>query len=222
MNKLLSFNPEPFEDPTEPQGEPDREVEFAEDEMEEERGRRGSRGRAFPSRQGGRPRRGGRRPIIRLPWSPFIPSAWPVYPIYEPLQDAPPGRDAYRIEPPGGEPTEPTAEPADPEPAAEWESSTVSRRRRRTPSRPALSSATSPGAPQPLIARPSGSRSCALPIRSSRVGATAQSKRQIPGCAGCCRTIGKQAQAIITVKPKWAIRPFRMLIHGAQRLSPGS
>ena len=101
MNKLLRFNPEPFEDPTEPQGEHDREVEFAEDEMEEERGRGGSRGRAFPSQRGTRrfqpPRKGPpprrRRPIVRPPRLPFIPPAWPVFPPPEPPQDVPPGRD---------------------------------------------------------------------------------------------------------------------------------
>jgi len=46
MHKLLSFNPEPFEDPAEPQGEPEREVEFAEYETEEELGRRRPRARA--------------------------------------------------------------------------------------------------------------------------------------------------------------------------------
>src|SRR5262245_950787 len=61
MNNLLRFNPEPFEDPIEPQGEHDREVEFAEDETEEEIGRRGPRGRTLPSR------RGGISPFLRQP-----------------------------------------------------------------------------------------------------------------------------------------------------------
>ena len=159
MNRLLRYNPEPFEDPTTPEGESDHEGEVAEYETEEERSRYRLRARALPSR-GGRLRRGGSQPIIRLPLLPFIPTAWPIYPISEPLQDVPPRRDAYRDEPPGGEPPEPTTEPADSEPAAdsqpgespwapeaEWETGTVSRRRRRTPPRPALSSAASTGTP---------------------------------------------------------------------------
>ena len=147
MNKLLRFTPEPFEDPTEPQGEHGREVEFADEEMEEEIGRRGSRGRAFPSRRGGIPPslrrpavpisapagsmlpgiRTGRfkplgkvppylgRPIIRLPWLPFLPPAWPIFPIPEPPYDVLPGRDVRRAEPPGGAPID--GQPPQPEPS---------------------------------------------------------------------------------------------------------
>ena len=147
MHKLLRFNPEPFEDPAAPQGEHDREVEFAEYETEEEIGRRGPRGRAFSSRRGGispslrqkavpvsapagsmlpgigtgrfkppvtvPPHLG--RPIIRLPWLPFTPPAWPVFPTPEPPQDVPPGRDVRRAEPPGGAPTD--GQPPPPEPS---------------------------------------------------------------------------------------------------------
>jgi peptidoglycan hydrolase-like protein with peptidoglycan-binding domain len=147
MNKLLRFNPEPFEDFAEPQGEYDCEVAFAADEMEEERGRRGPRGGTFSSRRGGIPRAGRqragrasastgsmlpgigarrfepprkgpsrhRRPIIRPPWLPFIPPAWPGFPTPEPPQDAPPGRDAPRAEPSGGAPT--GGQPSQPEPS---------------------------------------------------------------------------------------------------------
>src|SRR5262245_17525803 len=112
MDKLLRFNPEPFEDPIEPQGEHDREVEFAEDKTAEEISRRRARGRPFPSPRGGippslrqramsvsAPARStlpgigtGRfrppvkvppylgRPILPLPWVPFIPPGWPGFP----------------------------------------------------------------------------------------------------------------------------------------------
>ena len=242
MNKLLRFNPEPFEDLAELQGEYDREVEFAEDEMEEERGRRRPRGRAFPSRRGGIPRKVPR--VVGDPSSVLLGCrsyrrSGRYSPTPEPPQDVPPGRDVRRAEPPGGAPTggqppqpEPseapseyvrwvqsclnqvmglqltidgimntqtrsairgfqerrglridglvgpeteralvdackTASPSTPSaqsagsgpatavqpgelpwaPEAEWESETVSRRPRRTSSRPAVSSAASPGAP---------------------------------------------------------------------------
>ena len=60
MHKLLSFNPEPFEDPAEPQGEPEREVEFGAYETEEELDRRRPRARSVPSQRGG-----GGRPSVR-------------------------------------------------------------------------------------------------------------------------------------------------------------
>ena len=118
MNKLLRFNPEPFEDLAELQGEYDHEVEFAEDEMEEERGRRRPRERVFPSRRGGIPRKVPprlRRPIIRPPRLPFIPPLWPVFPTPEPPPDVPPGRDVRHAEPPGGAPT--GGQPPQPEPS---------------------------------------------------------------------------------------------------------
>src|SRR5262245_36794558 len=86
MDKLLRFNPEPFEDPTEPQGEYDREVEFAEDETEEEIGWRGARGRAFPSRS----RRGGISPFLRQP----------AVSVSAPAGSRLPGRGTGRFRPP--------------------------------------------------------------------------------------------------------------------------
>jgi hypothetical protein len=54
------------------------------------------------------------RPIIRPPWLPFIPPGWPVFPILEPPQDVPPGRDMRRAEPSGGSPTYGQPPPPDP------------------------------------------------------------------------------------------------------------
>src|SRR5262245_16526622 len=100
MHTLLSFTPEPFEDPAEPQGAPERAVAFAEDEMEEEGSRRRPRARGVPARRGGRrpsvrpqaarvsgrftlpgtlPRRR-RRPPRRRPLLSFIPLAGPLFP----------------------------------------------------------------------------------------------------------------------------------------------